>query len=240
MGRVVTNLVRRISIPLWLGALALPSLASAQAGASFSRTESKVDPFLGAATEATELSSGDVARMRQWVNASGDNHGMPFLIIDKTEGTVFAFDPAGELIGATPALLGSAIGDSSTPGIGDRELSGIPPEERTTPAGRFVATYGIARGDARVLWVDFATSLSLHPVATGTRAERRVERLNSFSPEDNRITYGCINVVAEFYNDIIRPLFQENGGVVYIIPEIKTLDEVFPLFREPPRLSSRR
>jgi hypothetical protein len=142
------------------------------------------------------------------------------------------FDANGLLLGAAPALIGSAVGDDSAPGIGDRELSNIPPKDRTTPAGRFVARFGKAAGNREVLWVDFPTSVSLHPVINGNRKERRLQRLQSATPKDNRITYGCINVPAKFYHDIVHPLFAHAGGIVYVIPDTKSLKEVFPLVED--------
>ena len=116
---------------------------------------------------------------------------------------------------------------NSTPGIGDRELRNIPPAERTTPAGRFVARFGPAAGRQKVLWVDFGSAVSLHAVATANRNEHRLERLRSPTAEDNRITYGCINVPRTFYNDVVRPLLADLSGVVYILPETRPLNEVF-------------
>jgi hypothetical protein len=55
--------------------------------------------------------------------------------------------------------------------------------------------------------------------------------LRSRTPEDNRITFGCINVPAPFYADFIRPIFGEAGGIVYILPEITPVEEVFPNFQ---------
>src|SRR5690606_35043252 len=109
-----------------------------------------------------------------WVVASGDNAARPFVIVDKTAATVAVYGPDGSLQGATPALLGAAIGDDSAPGIGERKLSAILPEERTTPAGRFVAAYGYAAGDRKVLWVDYGTAISLHAVPAGSPSERRL------------------------------------------------------------------
>ena len=152
------------------------------------------------------------------------------MVIDKVGAEVFLFDAAGEFVGKTPALLGSTAGDDSSPGVGDRELSEISPEERTTPAGRFVANFGYARGHERVLWVDYATSISLHPVVTGNKKEQRLKRLKSPTPEDNRITYGCINVPREFYSKVVRPLFKDTSGVVYILPETKPLNQAFLAF----------
>ncbi|MDF2901504.1 MAG: hypothetical protein K0Q62_1563, partial [Phenylobacterium sp.] len=133
-----------------------------------------------------------------WVAATRDNRGLPYMIIDKVSAQVFVFGADGQLRGATPALLGVARGDRSLPGIGDLKLSDIRPEDRTTPAGRFLAAYGPAIGSKDVLWVDYDTAVSLHPVVTSNPKERRLQRLTSPSPDDNRITYGCINVASGF------------------------------------------
>lgn len=172
-----------------------------------------------------------IARMAASVSALGDNRGLPYVIIDKVVAEVAVFGADGRLLGVTPALVGSALGDESTPGIGDRELSDIPPEERTTPAGRFMAGYGPARGHRNVLWVDYATAISLHAVVTAHPAEQRLKRLRTPTPEDNRITYGCINVPVAFYQGVVRPAFASGQGVVYILPETRTFADVFPAFR---------
>jgi hypothetical protein len=44
---------------------------------------------------------------------------------------------------------------------------------------------------------------------------------------DRRITFGCINVPVSFYEDVVRPQFVGTTGVVYILPETKSLQEVF-------------
>ena len=66
---------------------------------------------------------------------------------------------------------------------------------------------------------------------TTNKKERRPQRLRSPSAEDNRITFGCINVPAQFYQEVVRPLFKNSTGIVYILPESKYLFEVFPAFR---------
>lgn len=169
-------------------------------------------------------------QVASWATATRDNGDLPFIVIDKVAAEVLVFDAQGLLLGGTPALLGIAHGDDATPGIGDRPLSEIGPAERTTPAGRFQARIGPAIGDQTVLWVDFETSVALHPVVTSNKTERRVERLQSPTPKDNRITFGCINVPASFFEEMVRPLFAERGGMVYILPEKKFLIEVFPAF----------
>ena len=74
-----------------------------------------------------EHKSQEARHVADWVVDSGDNHSMPFVIVDKTDAKVFVFDADGRLRGAAPALLGLARGDDSVPGIGDRELSERPP-----------------------------------------------------------------------------------------------------------------
>jgi hypothetical protein len=175
--------------------------------------------------------SETVAQLAGWVFDSGDNHGLPFVIIDKVAAEVFVFGADGQLRGAAPALLGLARGDRSTPFVGDRELSHIRPKERTTPAGRFDAFVGPAWGGTKVLWVDYAAAISLHPVIIGNPKDHRLRRLQTPTPKDNRITFGCINVPAAFYERVVRPAFTRTKGVFYILPEATPLKEVFPFFQ---------
>lgn len=174
-----------------------------------------------------ENASDDVRQQADWVVLSGDNGGLPFMIIDKKEAKVFLFKADGQLAATTPALLGSALGDDSVPGIGERKLSSIRPEERTTPAGRFVASLGRNLSGVDILWVDYAGAVSLHRVVKGKPAERRQERLKTPTPLDNRISYGCINVPVRFYEDSVRPAFSATNGIVYILPETRSWQEVF-------------
>jgi hypothetical protein len=174
--------------------------------------------------------SATAARLADWVIATGDNNGMPYVVVDKATAVVSVFDATGRPLGSAPALIGQAVGDESAPGIGDRPMSQIRPEERTTPAGRFIAAYGPAEGAGETFWVDYATAISLHPVATGNPKERRIQRLRSASPADNRITYGCINVSADFYRSVVHKTFADARGVVYILPDTIAVQELFPRF----------
>jgi hypothetical protein len=176
---------------------------------------------------AGEPASRDVRHIADWVVDSGDNRGLPFVIIDKTDARIFVFDPGGWLRGAAPALLGLARGDDTVPGIGDRELAAILPEERTTPAGRFVAQRGMSTRGEDVVWVDYDSGVSLHRVVTNNPRERRLERLATPTPDDNRISYGCINVPAAFYNGVVSPSFAGTAGIVYVLPETRPARQVF-------------
>jgi len=185
----------------------------------------------------TEQASPDAGRIADWVVASGDNRGLPFVIVDKRAATVFVFRSDGQLRGAAPALLGLALGDDTVPGIGTRPLSKILPEERTTPAGRFVATLG---RDLKtdVLWIDYDAAISLHRVITGTR-DNRLARLATATVADNRISYGCINVPAQFFDEVVLPAFKGTKGIVYVLPEVRSLSDVFAGYRDgSPRAAS--
>ena len=195
------------------------------------RADAAGDPLAPVPEPDAAASSDNAVQLTNWIIQSGDNGGLPFMVIDKVAAEVFAFAADGKLVASTPALVGATPGDESVPGVGDRELSQIKPEDRTTPAGRFVAKFGIASGNERVLWVDYPTSISLHPVVTRNKKERRMQRLESPSPDDNRITYGCINVPTAFYVKVVRPLFKDTAGIVYILPETKALNEVFLAFQ---------
>lgn len=191
-----------------------------------------LDPGVRTADFRAESASGDTRAVAGWVAASGDNRGLPFIIIDKVDARVFVFAADGVLLGAAPALLGLGRGDDSVAGIGARTLASIRAEERTTPAGRFEAALGNDY-DQDILWVDYATSLSLHRVIVGRPADRRHARLATPTPSDNRISYGCINVPAKFYDDVVAPAFRNTVGIVYILPETRPVDAVFAMTRAP-------
>lgn len=166
-----------------------------------------------------ESVSSEAREKAEWVVDSGDNQTMPFVIVDKKDAKVFVFDAAGRLLGAAPVLLGLAIGDKAVSGIGKRKLSSIRPEERTTPAGRFVSSMDRNIKGKEILWVDYDGAVSLHPVITANPAERRAQRLATPTPLDNRISYGCINVPAKFFKNVVRPAFTGTNGIVYVLPE---------------------
>ena len=178
------------------------------------------------------IPSEAATRVADWVAESKDNHALPYLIVDKQNATLFLFDARGKPLDAVPVLIGIAPGDEATPGVGSKKLAEIGPAEKTTPAGRYLAKFGLAFRKERILWVDYATSVALHPIPTDAgKSERRRERMLSPSPDDNRITFGCINVPKAFYGKSLRPSFLKKGGYVYILPDTKPLEDVFPRLR---------
>ena len=228
----------RIALTTALRATAL-SLAVAFSGASGLVAVAEPVAKKAAAEKPVAALTGDAADIVAWVIATGDNRGLPFAVVDKKAAQVLVFDAKGKLKAQTPALLGSAVGDYSAEGVADRELRDIPAEDRTTPAGRFVAGYGPAAGGERALWVDYATAISIHALPKNApKQEKRKTRLSSKTVDDNRITHGCINVSSTFYSKTIKPIFGKKGGVFYVLPDTITVQEAFPAFEAEQRLAT--
>jgi hypothetical protein len=226
---------------LWLAAAGLASSpAAAQVRISQSpagdvrvappETQTLLAPASKRANFQGAPAATDVRQAADWVVDSGDNRGLPFVIVEKKDAEVFVFDARGRILGAAPALVGLAPGDDSVPGIGDRSLADIGPQDRTTPAGRFVASLGHDLGKLDVLWVDYADAISLHRVITTNPRERRLQRLATPTPLDNRISYGCINVPRKFFEHVVQTAFNGTKGVVYVLPEIKSMRDAFPAY----------
>ena len=171
--------------------------------------------------------STDALYVANWIADSVDNAGSDFILVDKKHASVLVFDAQARLRAASPVLLGGAVGDEGVPDIGSRPLDQVKPEERTTPAGRFMGERGRnARGED-VVWVDYDAAVSMHRVLTLHPEERRLERLASETVADNRVSWGCINVPAAFYETHIRPIFSKRRALIYVLPEVKPLQTVF-------------
>ncbi len=171
--------------------------------------------------------SGDARLVADWVTESQDNERLPFVILDKRDAKIFVFDAAGRLLDVSPVLLGAASGDDSVVGIGKRPIDQVRPEERTTPAGRFVSSPGKNASGEDVVWVDYDAAVSMHRVRPVDPKERRLERLASNDPAQRRISYGCINVPVAFYERVVRSVMGAGRGVVYVLPETRDVREVF-------------
>jgi hypothetical protein len=192
-------------------ALAAPAGAASSAGADYGR----VSP------------SAAVRTVGDWVVRTKDNQSMPFMVIDKRRARLYVFEAGGRLQGTAPVLLGLARGDHTVPGIGDKPLKDIKDDERTTPAGRFVAERGRNLHGDDIIWVDYDAAVSMHRVRSVGPGERRLERLASPTAADNRISYGCINVPVAFFDQVIDRVVTGSRAVVYVLPDVQPLPEVF-------------
>jgi hypothetical protein len=173
------------------------------------------------------LPSPDARRLADWIADTRDNAGSDFVIVDKKFATLYVFDAQTSLRAQTPVLLGAAVGDDSVPDIGTRPIAEVREEERTTPAGRFMGERGHNALGSDVVWVDYDAAVSIHRVVTSRPSERRLQRLATRSVADKRISYGCINVPAAFYEAYVRPTFARRRAPIYVLPEVKSVQQVF-------------
>jgi hypothetical protein len=171
--------------------------------------------------------SADARHVAQWIAESRDNEGKPFVIVDKKEAKVFVFSARGTLLGAAPALLGMARGDHAVPGIGALHPSRIPHADRTTPAGRFEAEAGTNLDGDDVIWIDYDAGLAIHRVRADAAQQVRLRRLAANQPEAHRVSAGCVVLPVSFYDSVLRPALSKGRGVVYVLPEMRPVRDVF-------------
>lgn len=175
----------------------------------------------------THVPSPMVRGLADWIADSRNNSGSEFIILDKRQARLYVFDVDARLRESSPVLLGAARGDDTVPGIGSRAIADVQPHERTTPAGRFVAERGRNSHGEDVVWVDYDAAVSIHRVRATDPRERRLQRLASETIDDNRISYGCINVPVAFYEAYVRPIVATRRAIVYVLPESRLPQEVF-------------
>ncbi len=61
--------------------------------------------------------------------------------------------------------------------------------------------------------------LAIHRLRPALPQERRAERLSSATPDDKRISSGCVVVPVSFYDAVISPVLGKSYAVVYVLPE---------------------
>ena len=167
--------------------------------------------------------TADARAAAQWIAASADNQRLPFVIIDKKNAQTFVFGADGRLLGATTVLLGLAVGDGGLVAMSDREILNLRPDQKTTPAGRFMAEPGLNLQGDKIIWLDYSAGLAIHRLRPDLQQERRAQRLATASITDNRISLGCIVVPVAFYEKVIWPVLGHSRSVVYVLPETRPL-----------------
>jgi hypothetical protein len=169
-----------------------------------------------------------VRQLLNWIAASDDAGGKPYAVVDKKQARIFVFDGNGRPRGTSVALIGSTAGDHSVPGVGARAQTGtVRGDERTTPAGRFEAMPGTNLSGEHVVWADYASAFAIHRVRPGRAYEARLSRLASATPQDNRVSLGCVVVPVAFYEEVVQPVLGRGRSVVYVLPETRSLEGLF-------------
>ena len=171
--------------------------------------------------------SPGVREVANWSFYTRDNQGRSVVILDKQAATVYVFNRAGRMVSTAPVLLGLTVGDGTAPGVGDKPIEEVRDDEKTTPAGRFLARPGEDDSGTDVVWVDYDAAVAMHRVIDKVRAERRPERLASPDPRERRISFGCINLPIPFYEQVLAPTVRRTGAIVYVLPETQPASQVF-------------
>lgn len=200
---------------------------SAVAVASAATASTRSDPAPRSADFGSGAPTADVRWLVGWIADANDNGDRAFIVVDKRAAEVHVFDAQARWLASSPVLLGVALGDDSVPGIGSRPMDLIEPHERTTPAGRFIAELGRNAAGEDVVWVDYDTAVSMHRVRLTNSSEHRADRLASPTPEDNRISYGCINLPVDFYERHVHPVFEKQKANVYVLPDSRMPQQEF-------------
>jgi hypothetical protein len=174
------------------------------------------------ALSPAEAEVSDVARQR------GDQK---FLMIDKVLGRLIVF------LDGAPAYAGAALTGESTADRFTRYLLSLPDShkwtipQKITPAGRFTVTRSFDPAYGPIFELNEVHGpdwwIAIHQVWLGNPAEHRMERLLSPTPEDNHITFGCINVSHDTLTFMLRHLPKTGRIPVYILPMNERLTSVF-------------
>ncbi len=180
-----------------------------------SRQQSNAPMF---ALDGTDASS-DARYVEQWIHAKGDDHGLPFAIVDKKAARIFVFGAGGKLVGTSSTILGLAHGDIPVPGAGQKDPSRLLPYERKTPAGRFDSQPGKNLSGEWVVWVDYDTGIAIHRVRPGRTQAARLHNLSTAGTDDKRMSLGCVVVPESFFLQTVLPTLGHSHGVVYVLPE---------------------
>jgi hypothetical protein len=215
-----------VDMNLW-GKLACATAVAWISSAAFAVT----DPGNRAAEAASALASVDASAdaryVEQWIREKGDDHGRPFVIVDKKAAHIFVFAAGGTLVGSSATLLGSARGDVPVPGAGQKDPSQLLPYERKTPAGRFESQPGRNLNGEPVVWVDYDTGIAIHRVRPGHSQVQRLSSLASAGPGDKRLSLGCVVVPEPFFLSVVLPTLGHGHGTIYVLPEDGPVQAMF-------------
>ena len=223
----------RRGLLLGLAALAVvlpPQVRSARSASGVVAISTESDssslPGVRFAVIGDEPLSADARHVADWVADSRDNANRPFFIVDKKFTAVHAFDAEARRIASTPVLLGAAAGDDCVPGIGSRPIEKVRRRnEPRRPAGSWAS--GASTHGAKT-WCGSTMTPPSRCIGCGPGTARTPPGAPGHADiDDNRISYGCINVPVAFYETYIRPVFAAQRAVVYVLPETKPVAQVF-------------
>ena len=171
--------------------------------------------------------SDDARYVEHWIHEKGDDHGRPFVIVDKKAARIYVFGAGGKLVGESSTILGQSHGDVPVPGAGQKDPSRLLPYERKTPAGRFESLPGKNLHGEPVVWVDYDTGIAIHRVRPGISQMQRDASLATEDPNNKRLSLGCVVVPENFFWSVVLPTMGHVRGMVYVLPEDGPVQAMF-------------
>ena len=141
---------------------------------------------------------------------------LPTLTVDKLAGTISVYYPDTKKTITQPVLIGKVKSNKLNMATYDNPG----PFDNITPAGIFKITkmFSWKLNEPMAVFINGRSSVSaIHPLWMGNPDQKRVQRLKSLTPDDNRITGGCINVDSKFFYNTINTL--PDGVELKILPE---------------------
>ena len=219
-------------------------LAVAASVAWISSTASALTDTTGQGQSLSALASveasDDARYVEHWIHAKGDDHGRPFVIVDKKAARIYVFGAGGTLVGMSSTILGQSRGDIPVPGAGQKNPASLLPYERKTPAGRFESQPGRNLHGEPVVWVDYDTGIAIHRVRPGISQMQRQASLATEDPNNKRLSLGCVVVPEEFFLSVVLPTLGHVHGTIYVLPEDEPVQAMFNAPKADAAVAARR
>lgn len=166
-----------------------------------------------------------------------------FIIADKPEWTLYLFDVKWQSITSFPGLFGKTKWDIIPRSAIWKDPDRLNKNESISPAwilvldkiykNTYLDSYALNIGED---WdkdgsINYEWWTALHPVYLKNPAEKRLTRLASKTPEDNKISHWCINISKTDFDKWIFPYF-ELGGILATTPDnIDMIDKYIPPYK---------
>lgn len=235
MAHQLVHLFQKLAKSVVNGALAIA--VAFNFNVSVPEAQASVPVTKYAVTQVTERPKADFSGVAAPVSVqlvadwqARSQHGKPFIVAHKAGGALYAFDAKGKLIGKAPALYAKGMGDVVSAESAAKSADEMTDADKITPAGAFAGTKieSDSYGSAIQFVEQEKAVIAIHRVYLGNPKENRQGRLDSATPADNRVSYGCINVPSQFFDGVLAPNFTGDSRVI-VMPENDNVAQFFPM-----------
>jgi hypothetical protein len=153
-----------------------------------------------------------------------------YYIADKPTAKMYAISPDGKEIGTCTFIRGTMLGEApNTADVDESRLIGT-----TTPAGKYeigdkyIHPDDIKTYKGKILSIYNTDCLAIHIVYPG-EFETRMAAINTPTPNDNNMSWGCANVPESFYDACITPYVKHGEtATLMITPDFQNTTTLSP------------